>query len=210
MEAVFERFTDEARRVVVTAAEQARRVGAPAIDVEHLLLGVLATPAGRAFGLDPDTLIGEPATDAPAAEGQLPFSEAAKATLEGALRVAFRRRSDAISAAHLGMAICEQDGIAGLLEGLGVDLRQLPARLADAAKAEADAGAGSGTVVRRTTETVVVAAPAPVAEEPCPECGDTGPRRHETRRIVNPDGGRGSVMARVAVCGACGTALGVG
>ena len=83
------------------------------------------------------------------------------------------------------------------------------ARLADAAKAEADAGAGSGTVVRRTTETVVVAAPAPVAEEPCPECGDTGPRRHETRRIAKPDGGRGSVMARVAVCGACGTALGV-
>lgn len=46
--------------------------------------------------------------------------------------------------------------------------------------------------------------------EPCPECGeDLGEhKRYETRRVPNPDGARGSTMARVAVCGACGEVLG--
>lgn len=40
----FERFTDEAREVVVAAQEQARTRCAPRIGPEHLLLGVLGCP----------------------------------------------------------------------------------------------------------------------------------------------------------------------
>jgi ATP-dependent Clp protease ATP-binding subunit ClpA len=71
---VFERFTDEARRVVVLAQEEAREAHDPCIDGAHLLLGV-ATVAGagadalRAAGADPARLrqalhaVGDPAAD---------------------------------------------------------------------------------------------------------------------------------------------------
>jgi ATP-dependent Clp protease ATP-binding subunit ClpA len=42
---MFERFTEEARRVVVLAQEEARMVGDPCIDGAHLLLGI-ATSGG--------------------------------------------------------------------------------------------------------------------------------------------------------------------
>lgn len=41
---MFERFTDEARRVVVIAQEEARLAGDPCIDGAHLLLGIAETP----------------------------------------------------------------------------------------------------------------------------------------------------------------------
>lgn len=41
---MFERFTDEARQVVVGAQEQARTRRAPRIGPEHLLLGILGRP----------------------------------------------------------------------------------------------------------------------------------------------------------------------
>ena len=50
----------------------------------------------------------------------------------------------------------------------------------------------------------------PGEPDPCPACGeDLGVhRRLEMRRVPNPEGGRGSITARIAVCGACGEALG--
>jgi ATP-dependent Clp protease ATP-binding subunit ClpA len=58
---MFERFTKEARAVVVRAQEEARRLRAPFIDTEHLLLAMLdgAGPATRALcdrGADPADL----------------------------------------------------------------------------------------------------------------------------------------------------------
>ena len=44
----FERFTDKARHVVVSAQEQARGLKHTHIDTEHLLLGLLDTPDGLA------------------------------------------------------------------------------------------------------------------------------------------------------------------
>jgi ATP-dependent Clp protease ATP-binding subunit ClpC len=221
---MFERFTDPARRVVVDAQERARQVGAASIDVEHLLLGVLESPAGPAFGLDAERLVaGLKRGEAP--DGALPFSDGAKEVLRRGLRLSLRRRSAVIAAGDLGRALLDQEGVPGLLEGLGVDLQQLPVRLADAARAESDASRALRSEGRSgpnppppvpstepAAETLVVRAPSPAAtgDEPCPACGDTDARRHETRRIPNPEGGRGSVMARVAVCGACGETLGIG
>jgi ATP-dependent Clp protease ATP-binding subunit ClpA len=45
---MFERFTDRARRVVVLAAEEARRLDHPHIGTEHLLLGLLLEPPSLA------------------------------------------------------------------------------------------------------------------------------------------------------------------
>lgn len=43
---MFERFTEQARRVVVLAQDEARALGHDWIGTEHLLLGVLAAPDG--------------------------------------------------------------------------------------------------------------------------------------------------------------------
>ena len=59
---MFERFTKEARDVVVRAQDEARRLRAPFIDTEHLLLAILDAGAGpgahalRARGTDPADL----------------------------------------------------------------------------------------------------------------------------------------------------------
>src|SRR5262249_33437829 len=48
---VFERFTEEARRLIFFARYEGGRFGAPAIDTEHLLLGLLREGKGRASTL---------------------------------------------------------------------------------------------------------------------------------------------------------------
>jgi ATP-dependent Clp protease ATP-binding subunit ClpA len=58
---MFERFTDEARHVVVTAQHEARDAGEPCIDVAHLVLGIamVGGPGGaalRAGGVEATTL----------------------------------------------------------------------------------------------------------------------------------------------------------
>jgi ATP-dependent Clp protease ATP-binding subunit ClpC len=46
--AMFERFTDRSRRVVVLAQEEARALNHHYVGTEHLLLGLLAEKGGRA------------------------------------------------------------------------------------------------------------------------------------------------------------------
>ena len=58
---MFERFTEEARRVVVVAQLEAREAREPCIDATHLLLGIamVGGPGGealRAAGVDPSRL----------------------------------------------------------------------------------------------------------------------------------------------------------
>lgn len=59
---MFERFTQDARAVVIEAQEQARALGSREITAEHLLLGILAgrdNPATRAlhqFGIEHDAV----------------------------------------------------------------------------------------------------------------------------------------------------------
>jgi ATP-dependent Clp protease ATP-binding subunit ClpA len=55
---MFERFTEEARRVVVVAQMEAREAREPFIDATHLLLGIamVGGPGGQALGVDPARL----------------------------------------------------------------------------------------------------------------------------------------------------------
>jgi ATP-dependent Clp protease ATP-binding subunit ClpA len=113
---MFERFTDQARRVVVLAQEEARMLGHGYIGTEHILLGLLAEGEGMAaqalaaLGISLDAareqvaeIIGE-GTGQPA--GHIPFTPRTKKVLELSLREAQRLGDSYIGTEHilLGMA----------------------------------------------------------------------------------------------------------
>src|SRR2546429_9014195 len=96
---MFERFTDKARAVVVSAQTEARTLSHNYIGTEHLLLGLYNVPDGigaRALlqlGLsqelvrgDVETIVG-PGKEDP--KGHIPFTPRAKKVLELALREAW-------------------------------------------------------------------------------------------------------------------------
>lgn len=120
---MFERFTPEARRTIVLAQEEARRLHHNYIGTEHVMLGLLAEPDGIAaraaqrFGLDliaarrdVTELIGvgqqEPS-------GHIPFTPRAKKCLELAMREALRLGHDYIGSEHVMLGIIrEGEGVA--------------------------------------------------------------------------------------------------
>jgi ATP-dependent Clp protease ATP-binding subunit ClpA len=123
---MFERFTDQARRVVVMAQEEARLLGHGHIGTEHILLGLLAEGDGLAaqalasleISLDAAReqvaeIIGE-GTGQPS--GHIPFTPRTKKVLELSLREAQRLGDSYIGTEHilLGMA---REG-----EGVGVQV----------------------------------------------------------------------------------------
>ena len=119
---MFERFTPEARQVVVLAQDQARKLGHTQIGTEHLLLGLIAEEtgaAGRAFAHLGVTL--DAARDAVMAlvrpgeptppEQPIPFSPRAKGTLEASLRQAMGFKDSYIDTEHILLALLiERDG----------------------------------------------------------------------------------------------------
>jgi ATP-dependent Clp protease ATP-binding subunit ClpA len=120
---VFERFTERARQVVVSAQEEARAFNHNYIGTEHLLLGLLREEEGLAAkvlaGLGV-TLAGvrrgvegivgrgpEPAT------GQIPFTPRAKAVLEHSLREALSIGHNHIGTEHILLGLArERAGVA--------------------------------------------------------------------------------------------------
>jgi ATP-dependent Clp protease ATP-binding subunit ClpC len=129
---MFERFTEEAREVVVLAQAEARLLGHGQIGTEHLLLGLIgeaAAPAGRAFarlGVTLDAAREQVAADVPpddaAPQRQLPFTPRTKGTLEAALRQALGLGDDYIGTEHMLLALLiERDArTASVLASLGL------------------------------------------------------------------------------------------
>jgi ATP-dependent Clp protease ATP-binding subunit ClpA len=127
---VFERFTEQARTVVVLAQEQARGLCHDYIGTEHLLLGVLAEGNGvaakvlEAAGLSLETARGEvlrivgAGVEAPT--GSIPFTARAKTALERSLRESLRLGHDHIGAEHILLGLLD--------EGSGVAMEILVAR----------------------------------------------------------------------------------
>src|SRR5262245_2137578 len=95
---MFERFTQRARRAVILAQEEARRLDHDYIGSEHLLLGLISEAEGiaaqalRASDLTREAVLDEvvrhvgPARGAP--RSHIPFTPDAKRTLELGLRSA--------------------------------------------------------------------------------------------------------------------------
>jgi hypothetical protein len=131
---MFERFTDQARRAVVFAREEARRLEYNYIGTEHLLLGLcretdgIAAKALRSLDVSIDDvrtqverLIGR-GRSAPI--GRFPFNPRAKTVLELSMREALQLGHNYIGTEHLLLGLIrEGDGFAGqLLVRMGVDL----------------------------------------------------------------------------------------
>ena len=128
---MFERFTDQARQVVVLAHEEARLMRHGHIGTEHLLVALarvddeVASPMLADHGLTAEkaraevvAMIGvgnaEPG-------GQLPFTPAAHDALEATLRESLELGHDRVEPAHLLLGVLRQrDGVARrVLAGAG-------------------------------------------------------------------------------------------
>lgn len=150
---MFERFTDRARRVVVLAQEEARRLQHNYIGTEHILLGLIRLGEGlgvetlRSLHIDLDALSDEVMAiiggwhEAEQQSGQIPFTPRAKKVLEEALRESVRLKSGYIGTEHILLGLIqESDGIAGqVVIASGVTLeraRQQVARLLESRSGE--------------------------------------------------------------------------
>ncbi len=134
---MFERFTDRARRVVVLAQDEARRLNQNYIGTEHLLLGLIhegdgiAARALETMGISLEAvraqvieIIGEgeqPTT------GHIPFTPRARKVLEFSMREALQLGHNYIGTEHILLGLLrEGDGVAAqVLIKLGADLNNV-------------------------------------------------------------------------------------
>jgi len=131
---MFELFSDRARRVVVLAQEEARRLDHNYIGTEHLLLGLIregngvAAKALKALGIgleavrqEVEKIIGR-GQEAPS--GHIPFTPRAKKVLELSMRESKQLGHEYIGTEHILLGLIrEGDGVAAqALVTLGADL----------------------------------------------------------------------------------------
>ncbi|MCK8115673.1 ATP-dependent Clp protease ATP-binding subunit [Anaerosoma tenue] len=134
---MFERFTEKARRVVVYAQEEAKKLNQNYIGTEHLLLGLIREEDGIAAkaleSLDisledvrdqVEELIGH-GTYMPT--GHIPFTPRAKKVLELSLREALQLGHNYIGTEHILLGLIrEGEGVAAqVLLNLGADLEKV-------------------------------------------------------------------------------------
>ncbi len=134
---MFQRFSDSARRVVVLAQEEARKLNHNYIGTEHLLLGLIqegegiAAKALETFQVDLEAVrsqvvevIGRGSS---APSGHIPFTPRAKKVLELSLREALQLGHNYIGTEHILLGLIrEGEGVAAkVLVKLGVDLERL-------------------------------------------------------------------------------------
>jgi hypothetical protein len=171
---MFERFTDRARRSIVLAQEEARRLQHNYIGTEHVLLGLLgegtgvAAKAASGFGLtltvgreDVLAIIGR--GKGPASSGHIPFTPRAKKCLELALREALQFGHDYIGTEHVLLGIVREG------EGVGAQiLLQHAGSLGEVRSAVVDQLHGATTETYRRLAGRLVRRSAPVRLQPEP------------------------------------------
>ena len=116
---MFERFTDDARRVVVLAQEEARLLGHDYIGTEHLMLGLwhVGNPGvevvARQLDLSLETMRREVEETVGRGESSpsshIPFTPGAKKSLEMSLRQALRYGHRFIAAEHILLGVLSQE-----------------------------------------------------------------------------------------------------
>ncbi|HSJ83506.1 MAG TPA: Clp protease N-terminal domain-containing protein [Acidimicrobiia bacterium] len=134
---MFERFTDEARLVVVASEEHCRQAGHPEVSTGHILLSLLDNPDGLTHrvldteGVSPvevrERLLAVLGPGRGETEGHIPFATDAKKVLELSLREAIRSQSDHIGVEHvlLGLLRDEKSLGAVTLAEFGVDRKHV-------------------------------------------------------------------------------------
>jgi ATP-dependent Clp protease ATP-binding subunit ClpA len=134
---MFERFTEQARQVIVLAQDEAATLGHNYIGTEHLLLGLIREGHGVAagvlsdLGVDLDEARDRVVQLVRAGEGtassQIPFTPRAKKVLEMSLREAMNLRQSYLGTEHLLLALArENEGVAArVLLDLGADSEKI-------------------------------------------------------------------------------------
>jgi hypothetical protein len=134
---MFERFTDEARMVVVASEEHCREAGHPEVSSGHILISLLDNPDGLTHrvldteGVSPvevrERLLEVMGPGRGETGGHIPFASDAKKVLELSLREAIRSQSDHIGVEHvlLGLMRDEKSLGAMTLAEFGVDRKHV-------------------------------------------------------------------------------------
>jgi uncharacterized protein (TIGR03435 family) len=118
---MFERFTEQARRVLFFAREEASKLGSIRIDTEHLLLGLIREGKGltnRLFadaGIALDDIRHEvlrrvPARSKTSTSAEIPFSAAAQHVLQHSAEEADRLLHDYVETEHLLLGLLSEQG----------------------------------------------------------------------------------------------------
>jgi ATP-dependent Clp protease ATP-binding subunit ClpC len=133
---VFERFEDGARRTVVIAQEEARRLGHGWIGPEHLLLALLHDEidvGGALRSVDRDAVVALLPAASTNPVGHVPFTPEAKAALEWSLRESLDLGHDHIGPGHLLLALVHDTAApaAVVLASLDVDVAALRSEVRD-------------------------------------------------------------------------------
>ena len=138
---MFERFTDQSRRAVVLAQDEARLLNHNYIGTEHLLAGLRRENRGVAArtlesaGITMDAVRAEieklVGRGEMAPSGHIPFTPRAKKCLELSLREALNLGHNHIGTGHLLLGLISKDDCEAVqvLGGLGADLGQLRAQV---------------------------------------------------------------------------------
>jgi ATP-dependent Clp protease ATP-binding subunit ClpC len=160
---LFERFTDNARRTIVVAQEEARALDHDQVGTEHLLLGILRVDddLATATGLEPDpvrqmvrevTLPKEPTP-----QGRIPFRAESKRALELALRESLGLGHDSIDTGHLLLGVIrnEECTAAEVLAALDVDLADLRRRVLGHLRTRVAVAGEPGTAAVRMPATTI-------------------------------------------------------
>ncbi len=177
---MFERFTAEARSVVVRAQEEARGLRHDYIGTEHILLGLYSMPSSvaaralRNLGVTAaavrtgvEETVGKGEKDAPA--GHIPFTKRAKKVLELSLREALQLKHNYIGTEHILLALeREGDGLAAkILAGQLHDMNAIRTAVSDLLREGAREHPGDEPAPRtNAAEEVVSAAQALAGDAP--------------------------------------------
>jgi ATP-dependent Clp protease ATP-binding subunit ClpC len=171
---MFERFTNQSRRAVVVAQEQARDFRHGSIGTEHILLGLLGEGTGSAARVlismdvtldavrrEVEATVGR--GDDERSPGHIPFTPRAKKSLERSLRESLQLGSGYIGTGHLLLGlISEDDDVAVQILGtLGTDLDALRARVTQDIRAHPEQLDPSSLATGRAR-----ARPAPIPRQP--------------------------------------------
>jgi len=160
---MFERFTNQARRVVVLAQEESRSLNHNYIGTEHLVLGLLREGQGtgakalESLDVTVEAVRGEVETRIGRGDqqqsGHIPFTPRAKKALELSLRESLALGHDYIGTGHLMLGLIRKgDGVGvEVLVGLGADLNVLRARVIELLPNDTEEGDVSGPRIRTAT-----------------------------------------------------------
>lgn len=194
---MFERFTDAARRLVVVAQEESRRLNHAYIGSEHLLIAI----AGEADSLGARTLrnagagvqrlrevvetLAGKGTDA--STGHIPFTPECKKSLEQSLSWAKKLGHEHIGSEHLFLGVLEDpEGTAGkVLKLAGADPDLLRAEVVRAGSLQVEG----------------IAAPR------CPHCGALAATFRAQQAELDQDG-ESKLRVVLVFCRGCGAVLG--